>query len=61
MPIINYDNLQYVGQFGFGTPPQKLKVVLDTGSTKLWLPIKGCKCHDKNGFNPNLSSSYYPT
>ncbi len=58
----NYGNVQYVGEISFGSPPQRLSVVFDTGSSDTWIPGIFCStCGIHASFDYTQSNSFQDT
>ena len=57
----DYVALQYYAIFNIGTPGQSLSLVLDTGSSWVWVPGPKCACHVSTPFNSSASSTYNST
>lgn len=60
-PLTNYANAQYFTEIELGTPGQTFKVILDTGSSNLWVPSQDCSslaCFLHTKYDHDASSSY---
>ncbi|KAI7907179.1 aspartic peptidase domain-containing protein [Cokeromyces recurvatus] len=58
--IYNDNQVQYLSNIQIGTPPQNFVVIVDTGSSLLWIPSTSCpesKCPLKK-FDLSLSSTF---
>jgi len=61
LPIENFANAQYFSTISIGSPAQDFKVILDTGSSNLWVPSSECgsiACYLHNKYDHESSSTY---
>jgi hypothetical protein len=64
IPTVNLTNFYDVGYYGpitIGTPPQSFTVIMDTGSSNLWIPSLKCTqrvCVQHDRYNSSASTSY---
>jgi len=58
IPEIDYDDVAYVAEISIGTPPQNFSVVMDTGSSNLWIPGVECGRGSADACGPMCQMSF---
>ncbi|KIY49248.1 Asp-domain-containing protein [Fistulina hepatica ATCC 64428] len=61
VPLTNFMNAQYYTEVSLGSPAQSFKVILDTGSSNLWVPSSSCTsiaCFLHAKYDSSASSTY---
>ncbi|KAF4315488.1 hypothetical protein BBO99_00008809 [Phytophthora kernoviae] len=59
IPLENYDQMQFFGSIGIGSPPQRFQVIFDTGSSDIWLPETNCvDCAGSRRYHAAVSRSH---
>jgi saccharopepsin len=61
VPLTNFMNAQYFAEITLGSPPQLFKVILDTGSSNLWVPSTKCNsiaCFLHAKYDSSASTTY---
>ncbi|ORY52392.1 acid protease [Rhizoclosmatium globosum] len=60
--LADLKDVSYYSVISLGTPAQKFTVLVDTGSSALWVGSKACNlagsCNDAEGFDPDASSTF---
>ncbi|EGT57061.1 CBN-ASP-6 protein [Caenorhabditis brenneri] len=58
--VNDFGDFEYLGNITIGTPDQSFIVVLDTGSSNLWVPGPSCStnCKTKSKFDSSKSSTF---
>merc|ERR1740123_2556534 len=52
-PNMSHQDMALVAQISVGTPPQALSVLLDSGSSDMWIPSKHCRSCTTNAGDRN--------